>query len=175
MKAPGEAAPLELTHEVASFLYREARLLDEERFSDWLNLLTADIHYWLPVRENRYRNDKRPPPSPNESASVYNDDFDDLKDRVSRFETGLAWTDDPPARVRRIVSNVEVEATDKPDEFAAYSNFLVYRNRRQREEGWFVGARRDRLRRSGEGWRLARRHILLDQHVFLDENLSLFF
>jgi 3-phenylpropionate/cinnamic acid dioxygenase small subunit len=93
---------------------------------------------------------------------------------VARFETGLAWIEDPPARVRRLVSNVEAEYGDGADELAVYSNILLYRNRRQDEEAWFVAARRDRLRLVGGEWRLACRHIVFDQHVILDENLSVF-
>lgn len=55
-----------------------------------------------------------------------------------------------------------------------YSNFIFYRSRRQDEEAWFVARRRDRLRKVDEQWRLARRHIVLDHHVFLDENISVF-
>ena len=37
-----------LHHEVEQFLFHEARLLDERKFDDWLDLLTDDIHYWMP-------------------------------------------------------------------------------------------------------------------------------
>ena len=43
-----------LIREVEQFLYREARLLDERRFHDWLQLLTDDIRYWMCNRTNRY-------------------------------------------------------------------------------------------------------------------------
>ena len=39
---------------VEQFLYREARLLDERRFHDWLGLFTDDVHYWMTARGNRY-------------------------------------------------------------------------------------------------------------------------
>ena len=81
---------------IQAFLFREARLLDDEKFREWLGLLTDDIHYWLPIRENRFRNDRRPEPTPENSASVYNDRYEDLDHRVARFETGLAWIEDPP-------------------------------------------------------------------------------
>lgn len=171
---PGTLVPLETYYTVQSFLYREARLLDDEQFRDWQANLTDDIHYWLPIRENRFRNDKRPTPTPQTSASVYNDYHGDIDDRIARFESGMAWIEDPPARVRRLVSNIEAEYTDNPDELAVYSNIILYRNRRQDEEAWFVAARRDRLRMDDGQWRLARRHIVLDQHVILDENLSVF-
>ena len=44
----------DVTREVEQFLYREARLLDERRFHEWLELLTDDIHYWMGSRTNRY-------------------------------------------------------------------------------------------------------------------------
>lgn len=167
---------LELYHEITLFLYREARMLDEERYREWLDgLLTKDIHYWLPFRENRFRKDRRPEPTPEDAASVYNDDYDDLDDRVKRFETGLLWSEDPPPRTGRLISNIEVEHTDDPDELEVFSVISVYRNRRQDEEVRFNARRKDRLRRVDGAWRLKRRHIFLNQHVLLDENAALLF
>ncbi len=40
--------------EIEQFLYREARLLDDRKLHDWLDMLTDDIRYWMPVRSNRY-------------------------------------------------------------------------------------------------------------------------
>jgi 3-phenylpropionate/cinnamic acid dioxygenase small subunit len=41
-----------LVQEIAEFLYREAELLDERRYDDWLALLSDDIRYWMPMRRN---------------------------------------------------------------------------------------------------------------------------
>lgn len=171
----GAPVPLETYHEVALFLYREARLLDEERYREWFGLLTRDIHYWIPFRENRFRKDRRPEPRPETSANLYNEDYDDLEDRVKRFETGLVWSDDPPPRVSRHVTNVEVEFTQRPDELAVYSNVAIHRSRRQDEEIWYDAKRRDLIRRVGAEWKLARRHVFVNHHVLLDENISLLF
>ena len=43
-----------LVREIEQFLYREARLLDERRFHDWLTLFTDDVRYWMASRSNRY-------------------------------------------------------------------------------------------------------------------------
>ena len=40
--------------EIEQFLYHEARLLDQRRFHEWIELLADDIHYWMPVRTSRY-------------------------------------------------------------------------------------------------------------------------
>src|ERR1700757_4941166 len=44
----------DVTRGVEQFLYREARLLDERRFHEWLELLTDDVRYWMAGRRNRY-------------------------------------------------------------------------------------------------------------------------
>ena len=41
-----------LAQDVAEFLYREAELLDERRYEEWLALLADDIRYWMPMRRN---------------------------------------------------------------------------------------------------------------------------
>ena len=45
-------AQMLLKHEVEEFLYHEAELLDDRRFAEWLDLLTDDIRYWMPMRRN---------------------------------------------------------------------------------------------------------------------------
>ncbi|HWM76977.1 MAG TPA: aromatic-ring-hydroxylating dioxygenase subunit beta, partial [Methylomirabilota bacterium] len=50
-----ESSPLDrllLKQEIESFLYREADLLDERRYEEWLELFTEDAHYWMPLRRN---------------------------------------------------------------------------------------------------------------------------
>jgi 3-phenylpropionate/cinnamic acid dioxygenase small subunit len=56
-----------------------------------------------------------------------------------------------------------------------YSNFLVYRSRAETEQDFYVGARRDVLRRVAGDWKIAGRKIILDQNVLLAKNVSMFF
>jgi 3-phenylpropionate/cinnamic acid dioxygenase small subunit len=156
-------------------LYHEARLLDAERWRDWLALLAPDVHYWLPTRENRYRRDPRGVAPRREDAALFDDRLGDLEDRIRRLETGLVWGEDPPGRIRRLITGVSAFAVDTPDVRRVYSHFLVYRNRRQDEVAMFAGARRDTWRSTADGWRLVAREVLLDQHVVLDKNLYLVF
>src|SRR5260370_37861641 len=44
----------DVIREVEQFLYREARLLDERRFHEWLELVSDDVRYWMGGRTNRY-------------------------------------------------------------------------------------------------------------------------
>jgi 3-phenylpropionate/cinnamic acid dioxygenase small subunit len=62
-----------------------------------------------------------------------------------------------------------------PQEVSATCRFLIYRNRVQTETDILVGKREDVLRSESEGWRIARRKIILDQNVLLSKNLTFFF
>ncbi|MGB8378288.1 MAG: aromatic-ring-hydroxylating dioxygenase subunit beta, partial [Rhodanobacteraceae bacterium] len=53
--------------------------------------------------------------------------------------------------------------------------FMLYRNRNEDEQDFFVGKRNDHLRRVDGAWRIARREIFLDQNVLLAKNLPAFF
>ena len=56
----------------------------------------------------------------------------------------------------------------------AWSNVIVYRNRRQRDETVVWGTKQCRLRKVDGQWKLAGRTILVDQRVVLDKNLYFF-
>jgi 3-phenylpropionate/cinnamic acid dioxygenase small subunit len=74
------------------------------------------------------------------------------------------------------VTNIKVEPTDVPDEYDVHANFLIYRNRLESEVDFWVGERRDLLRRiEPRAWQIARRTITLDQNVVLSKNFSIFF
>ncbi|HEX4889483.1 MAG TPA: aromatic-ring-hydroxylating dioxygenase subunit beta, partial [Alphaproteobacteria bacterium] len=98
---------VELLHEVEQFLYREARILDAEKFDDWLEMLTEDIHYWMPSIQNRYRRDKTPAHS-EDAMALFDEDMKSLQLRIKRFNTGVAWPEDPPTRHCHVITNIEV-------------------------------------------------------------------
>jgi 3-phenylpropionate/cinnamic acid dioxygenase small subunit len=170
----GTPVPLDRYYEVQRFYFREARLQNGRQARAWLQtMVDRDIHYWLPVWEERYLKDPRPQPGPADAA-VYSDDYDDLDMRISRLETGLVWMEDPPARNRFLVSNIEAFDLEE-GLIGVYSNVHVYRNRRQRDEFNHFYGREDLLRRGADGQlRLFRRKIALDQRVVLDKNLYFF-
>jgi 3-phenylpropionate/cinnamic acid dioxygenase small subunit len=56
-----------------------------------------------------------------------------------------------------------------------HCNFIVYRNRGETEQDFYVGAREDGLRRVDAAWKIARRRLVLDQNVLLAKNLIIFF
>ena len=177
----------EITYDVEQFLYREARLLDERRFREWLALWTDDLRYWMAGRTNPYPQVSKAlvilDPDRYSEVDVTREDelaiFDETKEtlsrRIARLETGMAWAEDPPSRTRHLLSNIEVEPGGTASELKVYTNFLVYRSRAETEEDVYVGARRDVLRNVDGAWKIARRRIILDQNVLLAKNVSIFF
>jgi 3-phenylpropionate/cinnamic acid dioxygenase small subunit len=172
--------------DVEQFLYREARLLDERRFHEWLELFTDDARYWMAGRSTRYpRSSKAIAGSDPRGAEADGAGEDELAildetkatlaGRIARLDTGMAWAEDPPSRTRHIITNIEVEPGDTAAELKAYCNFLVYRTRAESEQDFYIGARRDILRSVDGGWRIAHRKLILDQNVLLPKNVSIFF
>jgi 3-phenylpropionate/cinnamic acid dioxygenase small subunit len=68
-----------------------------------------------------------------------------------------------------------VEPGQTESELSVYSNFVVYRNRAETEQDFYVGARQDVLRKVNGTWQIARRKIVLDQNVLLAKNVSILF
>ena len=112
----------QLIREVEQFLYREARLLDDRRFRDWLELFCDDVHYWMTSRTNRYpKNSKalsildpdryvEDDTGADEELAILDETKETLTARVARLDTGMAWAEDPPSRTRHLVMNIEVAA-----------------------------------------------------------------
>src|SRR5438132_12127047 len=146
-----------LTHEVAEFLYREAELLDERRYADWLALLADDIRYWMPMRRNvKFGEEAREFTRETTDIAWFDEGKDTLTRRVRQIETGIHWAEEPQSRLAHLVPNVQlIEATPSlaaPQEVVVKCRFLIYRNRVETETDLLVGKREDRLRRAGDDW-----------------------
>ena len=175
--------------EIEQFLYREARLLDERRFREWLDLLTDDLRYSMATRANRYPLSSKaiavldPARLPNDETAdddalaLLDETRASLAGRVARLDTGMAWAEDPPSRTRHFVANVEVTpgSGDAATEIVVRCNFIVYKSRSETEQDFYVGARRDVLRRVDGAWKIAARKLTLDQNILLAKNISIFF
>src|SRR4051812_22883277 len=99
-------------------LEREARLLDQLRYEEWLALLARECIYWVPATPNAG--------DPRREVAVMFDDRRRLEDRVYRLRTGFAWSQAPASRTLRMVSNVEVFATGRDDVRMVRANFLIH-------------------------------------------------
>lgn len=155
-------------------LYHEARLLDEERFEDWLALLCEDVSYSMALGSRRFRADRSAPLAVG-SGVVFNENLARLKLRIDRLRSGFVWAEDPPNFVRRVVSNVELERAKTANEAIVYSVIVIHRNRIDGLTRLLTAGRTDRWREGDDGWCLAAREIVLDHAVLPDSNVNVFF
>ncbi|WP_236792259.1 3-phenylpropionate/cinnamic acid dioxygenase subunit beta [Amycolatopsis sp. GM8] len=171
---PAKLARMYRQYEVEEFYTDEAALLDSHSYDQWLALFTDDTHYFMPIRRTMSRRElSREFTKPGEMA-FFDDDKQILSGRVAKLATGTAWAEDPPSRTRHLVTNVRI-IEDTGTELTAETNFLLYRTRLKSEEDQWIGRREDVLRRTDDGFRIARRYIFLEQTVLLSQNLSNFF
>ena len=99
-KAELEVKDAKTRDECRQLLEREARLLDQNRFEDWLAMYAASCIVWVPAAEEAG--------DPRREVAIYFDDRRRLEDRIFRLRTGKAWSQVPASRCVRQVTNVEV-------------------------------------------------------------------
>lgn len=87
---------------VQDLLYLEARLLDERRLDEWLELFTDDALYSLPITDGD---------GPRE-PSLIKDSRAGMEERVFRLTKTLAHAQNPPSRTQHDVTNIEVHEVD---------------------------------------------------------------
>jgi 3-phenylpropionate/cinnamic acid dioxygenase small subunit len=137
---------------VESFLYREARLMDEHRYDEWLALWTEDAScYWVPCNADDI--------DPTREVSIIYDDRERLVQRVERLMSGSVLAQDPRPRMRRIVSNVEIEQVGTAA-LSVESNFILALARGKTQQLW-AGRSRHALRREQDDLRIASKKVML--------------
>ena len=133
----------------ADFLHHEARLLDTQRFEEWLELFTDDATYWVPLQQNQK--------DALETSSLIHDDRTLLALRVKQLRHPRAHARLPLARTVHQVSNVLLLEESPTDMVVASTLTLVeFRNEKQRLWGALV---EHRLRRTPAGLKIAHKRV----------------
>ena len=167
--------------EIEEFLYDESEMLDTRQFRAWLETLTDDLVYFMPMMFNvKYgQHEAREKTRLDREMSWFNEGKWTLTKRAEQILTGVHWAEEPLSRLCRLVTNVQLTAIDAnasgQQEIAVRSRFLIYQNRCEHEEYYFAGKRYDIVRRVDGVLKLARREIHLGQSVLLAKNLTMFF
>ncbi|ABK05801.1 phthalate 3,4-dioxygenase, beta subunit (plasmid) [Pseudarthrobacter phenanthrenivorans Sphe3] len=170
----GESLPFDdaLHLQAHRWLVDEAYLLDAQDYDAWMSRIAEDVHYLMPVRVTTALGAGY---TTSPGMAHLDENRYSLSRRVARFATEHAWTEDPPSRLRHYVTNVRTFRTDNPDEIIVDSAVLLFRSRGDVREAATVSAgREDLLRRTGTGWELARRTIMVDESVIRMQNLAIF-
>lgn len=136
---------------IESFLYREARLMDEHRYQEWLSLWTDDGVYWVPTSKDAI--------DPHQEVSIIYDDRSKIADRVEYLEKGTVRDAKSRPSLRRVISNIEIGEISEAG-VEVESNFVLVE---ARDEGQFIWAGRTlhRLRTDGKDTRMSFKKVLL--------------
>ena len=152
--------------ELEAFVLREARLLDQRKFDDWLSLFSENGCYWIPGSS--------PANSPAEEITLEFHDLRRLKDRIVRLQTGVAYSQIPVSRTNRVVSFPEIWSSDLfEDCFFARSSFVLHESRNETSQiisGWYGYV----VNFSGGDLRLSMKQINLNDCIAPQGNHSFF-
>ena len=83
-------------NELVDFVYREASLLDDERYEEWLDLFSEDGRYWVPLAGARQDATQK-------RNSIADEDRMLLSLRVERLRAGLAHSQQPRSSMQHIL------------------------------------------------------------------------
>ena len=152
----------EIHTEVRAFLDREAELIDDRRFADWLALVTDDFTYRMPVPITP---DNPMTPAHDESALVIDETRETLAEHwFRRFEPDMwemAWAENPPVRYRHFITNVRVREAEADGEYDVRSNVIVTGSRQSDRTIPLYVERFDTLVEQ-DGLRLKQRFVVAD-------------
>jgi 3-phenylpropionate/cinnamic acid dioxygenase small subunit len=123
--------------ELISFLMHEARLIDEHRFEDWLDLYTDDCLYWMPLEWGQT--------DPRLHASLMHEDKLLLRIRVERLKGNRTFSQKPKSRCHHVLQQSTVDMRD--DAAGAYHLYTPfhYVETRQDEQQLYAGWARHHL------------------------------
>ena len=91
--------------QLIAFVYAEARMLDEQRFEDWLNLFTEDAYYWMPLAPGQQ--------DPKLHVSLMYEDKLLLRVRVERLAGARTYSQQPRSRSHHLLQQPTVEQADR--------------------------------------------------------------
>jgi len=89
-------------HELVEFVYHEARLIDEKRFAEWLDLFTEDGLYYMPLTRDQ--------PDGRLHTSLYYEDRLLLKVRIERLSHPNAFSQSEPSWCQHVLQAPRIES-----------------------------------------------------------------
>ena len=90
--------------QLIDFVVGEARLLDQQRLNDWLDLFAEDGHYWMPVEWGQI--------DPKLTTSLMYEDKLLLKIRIDRLNGKTTYSQSPKSRCHHVLQMPQVDERD---------------------------------------------------------------
>ncbi len=143
-------------HAICAALYREARMLDDRQWDEWLACYADDVTYWMPAWDD---DDQLVDDHEGQVSLMYYPDRGGLEDRVFRIKTERSGASTPEPRTSHNVTNVEVLA-ERGDEVDVRYNFHTL-NHRYKVTDQFFGTMFVTLRKVDERLLISYKKIVL--------------
>jgi 3-phenylpropionate/cinnamic acid dioxygenase small subunit len=122
--------------DVVSFIYREARLLDEQRFDEWLDLFAPDGRYWMPLEHGQ--TDRRL------TASLMDEDMLLLRIRVERLKGIRTYSQKPRSRCHHVLQQPQIDVFDpESDRISVWTAMHYVETRQDQQDLYGVWATHD--------------------------------
>lgn len=143
------------------FLYREARLLDDRRWDDWLECYAPDASYWMPAWTDKGELTRDPH---SEISLIFYPNRAGLEDRVYRLRTGASAASTPLPRTCHMIANIELTGTSGDVAEVRYNWHTL--SHRLQQTAQFFGTTFCTIDLSGEAPRIvAKRIVLKDDYI----------
>ncbi|WEK41992.1 MAG: benzoate 1,2-dioxygenase small subunit [Candidatus Sphingomonas colombiensis] len=141
---------------ICAFLYREARLIDDRQWDEWLECYAPGAEFWMPA----WTDDDELVEDPHREISlIYYPDRQGLEDRVFRIRTERSSATMPEPRTNHAINNVEIlDAPGDTVEVRFNWNTLAHRNQATHQ---FFGTSFYSLDVSGEAPKILRKKVVL--------------
>lgn len=152
-KHPTHVDPM-IAKRLEDLVFREARLLDEKRYEDWMDLFTEDGYYWVPARPDQ--------DNPYDEISIFFDDRRFMETRFRRLRHPRIHSQIPPSRTFHLVSNVRLEEECPADaDFLVSSGMIMLEYRPNKEQQVFGGRCLHAIRTVGMEMKIAWKKVIL--------------
>src|SRR3954470_20497435 len=100
--------------QLIDFVIREARMIDQHRFEEWLDLFAEDGFYWMPLEWGQT--------DPRLTTSLMYEDKLLLKIRVERLKGNRTFSQKPKSRCHHVLQTPQIERRDEAcNEFVTWT------------------------------------------------------
>ena len=137
-------------NKVERFLYREARLMDNHAYDEWLSLWDEDATYWVPCNADDI--------DPLQNVSIIYDRRGQLRGRIQRLKE-TSWLREQAPRLKRLVSNIEIDAATG-SEVIVNSAFILAELHHHNQILW-AGSATHKLIPNGDSFKIKYKKVLL--------------
>ena len=122
--------------DLIAFVYHEARLLDEQRFDEWLGLWAEDGRYWMPLEHGQ--TDRRL------TASLMDEDMMLLRIRVERLKGQRTYSQKPRSRCHHVLQQPQVDIFEpEANRYVTWTAMHYIETRRDQQDLYAAWATHD--------------------------------